>query len=80
MVLYDSGKDCDQLLERFEYDKTQNKFAYFEAGIGIDSEGIKREFKTKYNVDAVAIGLGCSPDSEKHCYNIDLIDFLDSEK
>ncbi|WP_107037466.1 hypothetical protein [Brumimicrobium mesophilum] len=72
--------NCDKLLERFEYDKTQNKFAYFEAGIGIDSEGIKREFKEKYNVDVVAIGLGCSGDSENHCYNMALMDYLESKK
>lgn len=75
-----SDQNCDKLLERFEYDKTQNKFAYFEAGIGIDSEGIKREFKEKYNVEVVAIGLGCSADSEKHCYNMALMDYLESKK
>ncbi|WP_159038382.1 hypothetical protein [Brumimicrobium mesophilum] len=47
------GKSCDELLERFEFDKTQNKFVYFSTGIGVDSEGIKLEFKEKYNVEVV---------------------------
>jgi hypothetical protein len=73
-------KNCDKLLERFEFDKTQNKFAYFSSGIGIDSEGIKLEFKEKYNVDVVAIGLGCMVNGANHCYNLALMDFLESKK
>ncbi|RFC53864.1 hypothetical protein [Brumimicrobium aurantiacum] len=68
--------NCDQLLERFEYDKTQNKFAYFSCGIAIDSEEIKQEFKEKYNVEVVAIGLGCTVDCSEHCYNLALMEYL----
>lgn len=73
-----SQKNCEQLLERFEYDKTQNKFAYFSCGIAIDSEEIKQEFKEKYNVEVVAIGLGCAIDCSDHCYNLALMDYLKS--
>jgi Ca2+/Na+ antiporter len=75
-----NDKDCDELLERLEFDKTQNKFAYFAFGLAIDPEGIKLEFKKEYNVDVIAIGQGCTLSGEGHCYNIALLDFLDSEK
>ncbi len=51
--------NCTELLERLEFDKTQDKFAYFSYGIGIDAKGIKLEFKKNYNIDVVAIGKGC---------------------
>jgi hypothetical protein len=75
-----NDKNCDKLLERFEFDKTQKKFAYFAYGFGVDSESIKLEFKKKYNADVVAIGQGCMGNGKNHCYNIALMDFLESEK
>ncbi|WP_430413089.1 hypothetical protein [Kordia sp.] len=74
-----NDKDCDELLERLEFDKTQNKFAYFAYGLAVNSEGIKKDFKKEYNVDVVAIGKGCFGSGENHCYNTALIDFLDSK-
>ncbi|WP_346881072.1 hypothetical protein [uncultured Algibacter sp.] len=76
---YDN-KNCNQLIERLEFDKTQNKFAYFAFGLSADFKGIKLKFKEKYNVDVIAIGQGCIGNSKNHCYNIALIDFLDSKK
>jgi hypothetical protein len=72
-----SSKDCNQLLEQLEIDKTRNKFAYFSWGLVTDTEGIKNEFKRKYNAEVIAIGQGCSFSDEKHCYNTALIDFLE---
>ena len=74
------GKNCDKLLERLEFDKTQNKFAYFAYGLAIDYEGIKLDFKETYNVDVVAIGQGCMGSGVNHCYNVALMEYLESKK
>ena len=74
-----SSKTCDELIVQLERDKGQNEYAYFASGFAIDEEKIEEEFKNKYNVDIIVIGEGCSINQETQCYNLALLDFLESK-
>jgi len=75
-----SSLDCNKLIKRFEYDKTKNKFAYFSYGLGVNQDAFYKEFKEEYNVEVIAIGMGCLGSAKTHCYNIELMNYLDNKK
>jgi hypothetical protein len=70
---------CTELLERFEYDKSQNKFTYFSYGLAFDPKGIYEEFKEKYDVEVFANSNGCIGSPNSHCYNVALLEYLESK-
>ncbi|WP_397362264.1 hypothetical protein [Olleya sp. R77988] len=63
---YSEIETCGEMEKRFATDLKNEEIVYFQFGIGYDIELVET-LKEKYKIQS--IGMGCTIQSEKECYN-----------
>lgn len=63
---YSEIETCEEMEKRFSTDLKNGEIIYFQFGIGYDIE-LAKTLKEKYKIQT--IGMGCTIQSEKECYN-----------
>ncbi len=70
---YSEIDTCEEMEKRFLTDLKNEQIIYFQFGIGYDIE-LAKTLKEKYNIES--IGMGCTIQREKECYNKLVIEYL----
>lgn len=63
---YSEIETCEEMEKRFSTDLKNGEIKYFQFGIGYDI-GLAKTLKSAYKIQS--IGMGCTIQSEKECYN-----------
>jgi len=73
---YSEIETCEEMERRFTSDLKNEKIKYFQFGIAYDAE-LAETLKNKYKIQS--IGMGCTIQSEKECYNKLVNEYLKEE-